>query len=121
MVKIYYASMTGLTPSFLKKVDGVNAVKLKKGENVPTVKDECILMTYTHVGKPSSEAYEFAKINKDFILGIIGFGDRMWGKDRFCKGGKTISESFKIPYLRSIERTGTINDVQFLKELIDSL
>lgn len=108
--------MTNLSKTFFNKTN-IESIRFTKN-NIPKINEKCILATYTHIGKAPKEAIEFAKINADNIVGIIGFGDKMWGSQRYCRGAKDISATFNIPYLRSIERTGLQEDIDYVNDLI---
>lgn len=117
---LYFMSMTGITRNFTKGLDAnIECVEIKKGEEVPISKSECYLLVYTHLGKSPIEAYEFVEKNQANLLGVIGFGDRMWGRERFCRGAKDISSKYNVKYLRSIERSGDLEDKKFVESLFN--
>lgn len=109
--------MTRITARFMRKLDNVTAIHLKRGFALPKVEENCILVTYTHLGEAPNEAIRFVEMNKEYVTCIVGFGDKMWGADRYCRGARTIAEKYNIPYVRSIERSGTRDDLKFMNAL----
>ena len=64
---------------------------------------------------------EFLKINHRHLKGVVGSGNKNWGK-RFANASETISKEYNVPLLMKIELHGNTKDlIKFKKIYLESV
>ena len=64
---------------------------------------------------------EFLKINHKHLKGVVGSGNKNWGK-RFANASETISKEYNVPLLMKIELHGNAKDlIKFKKIYLESV
>lgn len=119
-MKIVYASRTGNTEYLVTeglKID--DALKIEEGDEI--VNEPYVLFVYTDIGASVPyEAQAFLENNSANLRGVIGCGDRNYGEN-FCKAGYTVAEQYKVPLLYTIDTTGTEEDYEAIKKILENL
>lgn len=117
---VYFTTASKNTLNFIQRLD-------LKSERIPEIgklemNSPYILVFPTYgggkvKGSVPKPVVDFIKneVNRKYIVGIIGSGDRNYGKD-FCLGARMLSEKLKIPLLYEYEIKGTNEDVRKIRE-----
>ena len=81
-----------------------------------------ILITPTiGVGDVPEAVAEFLIINRKHLKGVVGSGNKNWGK-RFANASETISKEYNVPLLMKIELHGNTKDlIKFKKIYLESV
>lgn len=111
---IVYDSLTGNVERFIKKLKGLECVKITADL---IINEPYILITYTTgFGEIPKSVVHFLERNGSNIIGVAGSGNMNWGK-KFCNAVNLISNTYKIPILCKFELSGNEKDVQqFIRE-----
>lgn len=126
---VYFSNYSGNTKRFIEKLD-VHAIRIPINWD-PTrpvyVDKEYVLMVPTYGGGSESSAIPkqvrmFLNIpqNRSYLKGIVGFGNINFG-EHYCKAATMISEKTGKPIIARVEIFGTSDDVQRVKESMESL
>lgn len=122
MIDLFYLSQTGNTQSFVERLD-LPAQRIQS--EILSVQKPYILITPTYGGRcegylcPMLKNFLFHNKNLFFLRGVIGSGDRSFGKT-FCYTARLISQRYHVPLLYTYELRGTDQDVNTVKGLISS-
>lgn len=118
-MKIVYASRTGNTEYLVTDELGLSdALKIESGDE--EIQEPFILFTYTDgTGDVPFEVESFLEKNGSFLKGVIACGDHGYGED-FAKSGDKISEQYNVPCLYKVENTGTEEDIEAIKKILDT-
>ena len=118
---IAYASMTGNVQRFIDRLDCFDYKR--KVNNDLYINRPYILITYTiNFGQVPAEVKEFLSnpVNRKNLVGVVGSGNRNWGVN-FCRGAKTIAQSYNVPLLHTFEMSGLNEDVEIVKREVQKL
>lgn len=107
MVQIVYATLTGNTERFIKKIAVLRPDwKFVKIEPCLKLTDKFHLLTFTTgVGQVPPIVEAFLAENHDKILSVTACGNMNWG-DNFAKAGDVIAEQYNVPLLMKYELAG---------------
>lgn len=123
-MKIIYHSLTGNIKRFLSKSKYNNqSFELLTGEEI--IDEKFILITYTiGNGEIPQIVEKFMRKNYYNCKGLIGSGNRNWGKN-FCKSVYKLNDTYNIPVLLTFETSGTKKDIikfhEIIKEKVNEL
>ncbi len=117
-MKLIYYSITGNTKKIARKIADYKYEEITP--NLIVDEDFVIITSSTGFGLPQDEVKEFLENNRVHLKGVIGSGNRNWGRN-FCKGSKRIAEHFNVPYLYSVELAGNTYDIARSKKKIEEL
>lgn len=125
---VYYSSASENTHRFVVK-SGLNAIRIpiSPKDDMPAVREPFILIVPTFAGDDGQGAVPKQVIrflndpdNRQHICGVIGAGNRNFGKF-YAYAGDVVSARCKVPYLYRFELAGTDEDVENVKKGIASL
>lgn len=116
--KIIYYTVTGNITKFIKKLEHDNTALITEGLKV----DEpfVIVVGTINFGEVPLEVKKFLKENHEHLIGVVGSGNRNWGRN-FAKAADIISEKFNVPILLKFELSGNTHDVNKFKEEVEKL
>lgn len=107
-MKVIYDSKTGNVERFVKKLP-FPCFSVKE---VDKLDEPFILITFTTgIGQCPDTSLNFLEVNGEHLKGVIGSGNRVWGK-RFCAAADIISAEYNVPVLYKFELSGDNHDVE---------
>ncbi len=114
---IVYASRTGNVARFVQKLPFKNCLRIRTGTE--EVQVPCVLITYTTgFGEVPPEVMEFARRNRNHIVGVAASGNRNWGAN-FARAGVILSQMLQVPLLLQFELAGWQSDVdKFVRAVV---
>jgi len=116
-MKFIYFSQTGNIRRFIQKVE----VNVDDGNEIDLIEEPFVLITYTTgFGEVPPEVINFLKINRLYLSGVVGSGNKNWGEN-FCKASTLISKRFNVPILMEFELAGNKHDVEKFNEIVKGL
>ena len=116
MLDVYYYSMTGNIPRFLKKCDIEGRTISGKAPAAPFV-----LVTNTlGFGEVPPPVADFLAKNGEMLVGVAASGNRNWG-DNYGRAARLISRQYEVPIIHIFEMSGLASDVITFKEGMRSL
>jgi protein involved in ribonucleotide reduction len=116
---VAYASMTGNIKRFVGNLE-FETVQITSGL---TINRPYILITYTiGRGQVPKEVENFLDraLNKENLVGVIGSGNRNWGKN-YCAGAITVASQYNVPLLHTFEMSGFDSDLAIVTSKIKEL
>lgn len=116
-MKIVYSSRTGNVESIVNRID----LESFSVENIDSMDEDYVIFTYTDgYGEVPYEVEEFLSANADHLKGVVVSGDQGYG-EAYCQAGDVISEQYNVPCLYKVENDGTDEDIEKIKEAIETL
>lgn len=118
-MKCVYASRTGNVESITNQL-GVDSLKIEMGTE--SVDEPYVLFTYTDgYGDIPAEVETFLESNNPgLIQGVVVSGDLSYG-DAYCVAGDKIAEMMGVEVLYKVENDGTSDDIDQIREKLESL
>ena len=83
-----------------------------------TIEEPYILLLPTYEAAATKTPFEFVRNNLDNLIGIVGSGNRNFGRDLFCFSAQDMSKETGKPILHMYEFQGSPNDVNKINEII---
>ncbi len=113
--KIVYFTVTGNIKKFINKLNHDNVSFIEDGLKID---EPYILITGTiNFGEVPIEVKKFLKENHENLIGVVGSGNRNWGRN-FAIAGDIIAKKFNVPLLLKFELSGNTHDVEnFIKKV----
>lgn len=113
---IYYDTKTGNVKRFIEKL-GVQAIPV---DSTLLVNEPFLMITYTFgFGQIPQTTYDFLQRNAANLMGVASSGNRAWGA-MFGNAATLISQIYSVPMVRKFELGGSQDDVQTVKEFLES-
>lgn len=116
---IYYSNRSGNTKRFVEKLGYERSFHVSE---IPVATRDYVLFVPTYGGGDEEYAVPRAvmtflsvKTNVEFLRGVVGFGNKNFGKD-YCKAAYIISDELGVPILGKVELFGTPEDVERIQE-----
>ena len=121
-MKIVYLSVVGNTRKFVNKFD-YDSFELKPNSPIVDINEPFIMILPTYEPEVVDIAYDFmyAGNNTNFCKGVCGGGNRNFGEKLYGYTARDFSKYFDVPLLMLFEFTGSINDVNKLKEIVQKI
>ena len=116
-MKIVYFTLTGNTEMFAKKLNA-EIQRITKFDRGDTIEEPYILLLPTYEAAATKTPFEFVRNNLDNLIGIVGSGNRNFGRDLFCFSAQDMSKETGKPILHMYEFQGSPNDVNKINEII---
>lgn len=117
-MKIVYISLTGNVEKFVNKLEN-EKLEIISGEE--EIKGDFVVVTNTmDYGELDFALEEFLDEHESQIKGVAASGQRGYGND-FAISADVIAKKYRVPIIHKFEDEGTENDVQIVKEFIESL
>lgn len=126
---VYFSSVSGQTERFVNKLglDRVHKIPVTRGDEELRINVPYILITPTYGAgnghrpvPPQVVRFLNNEENRSFIRGVIGGGNRNYGK-YFCYAGEIISKKCNVPLLGKFEVFGLPGEAEEMKKRIDSI
>jgi protein involved in ribonucleotide reduction len=109
---IIYDSLTGNVQRFINKLD----MRSTKITTELSINEPFVLITYSiGYGEVPKSIEKFLESNHQYLKGIIGSGNRNWGKF-YCGAAEIISKRYDVPLLHKFELSGNAYDVEKIKQ-----
>lgn len=116
MLVVYY-SLTGQTRRLAKKLASYTILEVKRQADFPTIDQPFVFISPTYeAGLEFLD--DFLTINHSYLKGIIGSGNRNFDPD-FCHTAKRLAHTYKVPLLHTLEFSGTPEDVEYMKGILE--
>lgn len=116
-MKLVFFTLTGQTRRFVAKLDMAEQVSQLTPAGLD-VTENFILLCPTYESGVDYVA-DFLASHKQLCKGIIGLGNRNFGPD-FCHLAKSLTETYQLPLLYTLEFNGTPEDVEHVKGIIEN-
>lgn len=114
-----YYSLTNNTRRFINKFEYSN-FEIHDGNCDEVFDKKFILFVPTYETDVSYVADEFLNVNHENCIGIVGSGNINFD-GLFCFTAKDLSEKYNIPIIKLIELSGSQDDVDYIKGVVDKL
>lgn len=120
-MKIVYFSVTGQTKRFIQKLD-LPAYEIEPGNPFFEVNSPFLLIVPTYDKEITDVVNDFLdyKKNAHYMLGVAGGGNRNFA-ELFVYTAKDIARDYQVPLLFSFEFSGTPEDVESFKKVVNEL
>lgn len=112
---IYYLSITGNIKRFTEKLGEEYTCQSITDPDLILEGNSVFIFPTIRFGQPPQQAVDFLEKNSQYIVGLIGSGNRNWGAF-YCAGVDKMSEVYGIPVLMKFELQGTNETVREFKE-----
>lgn len=125
MIKIAYMSITGNCRTFVNNLDipKENLVEFD-ATNIPQLKegDRYLMVVPTYEASLTEPCWSFIEENPQAkCIGLMGSGNRNFGKDMYIFSAQDLSKEFNIPIVYDFEYFGLDSDIKAVNSLIAGL
>lgn len=118
---VVYISLTGNTRRFVKKLNMDSLEVQQMNPNVEVSEDFVfILPTYSDTLTDIASQFIEYKDNRKYIKGIIGGGERNFGR-RYIFSAKDLAKEHDIPLIFDLEKSGSSKDVENFKKEVQKI
>lgn len=119
---IVYMSVVGNTRKFVRKLD-LPSLEITQENCFTEVHEPYLMVVPTYDIYTTDIMNDFIETgqNQSFCQGVIGGGNRNFGKDLFCYTAQDISSDYDVPLLHCFEFMGSKNDVKKVKEIVEKI
>lgn len=120
-MKVVYFTVTGQTRRFVNKLD-LPAYEIEPANPFFEVNEPYILIVPTYDQEITEVVNDFLdyKSNRMYIQGVAGGGNRNFA-ELFVYTAKDIARDYAVPMLFSFEFSGTNEDVESFKKVVNKL
>lgn len=120
-MKIVYFTVTGQTRRFVKKLD-LPAYEIEPANPFFEINEPFVLVVPTYDKDITEVINDFLEhgTNRDHVQGVAGGGNRNFA-DLFIYTAKDIARDYHIPLLFAFEFSGTPEDVESFKKVVNEL
>ena len=120
-MKLVYFSVTGQTRRFIKKLD-LPAYELEPANPLFEINEPFILVIPTYDAEITEVVNDFLdyKSNQELLVGVAGGGNRNFA-ELFVYTAKDIARDYHVPLLYSFEFSGTDEDVETFKKVVEEI
>ena len=120
-MKLVYFTVTGQTRRFIKKLD-LSAYEIEPANPFFEINEPFILVVPTYDLEITEVVNDFLdyKSNRDNLKGVAGGGNRNFA-ELFVYTAKDIARDYQVPMLFSFEFSGTNEDVESFKKVVNQL
>lgn len=120
-MKIVYLTVTGQTRRFVKKLD-LPAYEIEPANPFFEINDPYLLIVPTYDKEITEVVNDFLdyKNNREYLRGVAGGGNRNFA-ELFVYTAKDIAREYNVPMLFSFEFSGTNEDVESFKKVVNEL
>ncbi|MCI5775752.1 MAG: class Ib ribonucleoside-diphosphate reductase assembly flavoprotein NrdI [Aerococcus sp.] len=119
---LVYMSIVGNTKRFVDKLD-MPSLEITENNCFTEVDEPYVIIIPTYDIETTDPMNDFIETgdNQSLCRGVIGGGNRNFGKDVFCYTAQDISLDYDVPLLHRFEFMGSSNDVKKVKEIIEEI
>ncbi|MBM7689355.1 ribonucleotide reductase stimulatory protein [Enterococcus ureilyticus] len=120
-MKIVYFSVTGQTRRFIKKLD-LAACEIEPANPFFEINEPFVLVVPTYDQEITEVVNDFLdyKNNQEYLQGVAGGGNLNFA-DLFVYTAKDIARDYNVPMLFAFEFSGTNEDVESFKKVVNEL
>jgi protein involved in ribonucleotide reduction len=120
-MKLVFFSVTGQTRRFIKKLD-LPAYEIEPANPFFEINEPFILIVPTYDQEITEVVNDFLdyKSNQKQLQGVAGGGNRNFA-ELFISTAKDIARDYQVPLLFAFEFSGTSNDVESFKKVVNEL
>lgn len=120
-MKLVYLSVTGQTRRFIKKLD-LPAYEIEPANPFFEMTTPFILVVPTYDKEITEVVNDFLdyKQNSNYLQGVAGGGNRNFA-ELFVYTAKDIAREYQVPLLFSFEFSGTNEDIETFKKVVNEL
>ena len=119
MIVVYF-TLTGNTEMFANKLDAKTLKITKYDLDTVEMDEPYLLLIPTYEPDATKTPFAFAKKHRSNLVGIVGSGNRNFGKDLFCYSAMDLADEVNAPIVHMYEFQGSINDVNKINEIVKS-
>jgi protein involved in ribonucleotide reduction len=116
---IVYLSLSGNIRKFVRQI-GMKSIELSYANPLTEVNEDYVIIMPSYDDEITDTVSEFIdyKNNVSHLKGVVGSGNKNFGKEGYCFNARQISEKYNSPLLFKFEFSGTEDDVvKFKKEV----
>ncbi|ALS01626.1 ribonucleotide reductase stimulatory protein [Enterococcus silesiacus] len=120
-MKIVYFSVTGQTRRFIKKLD-LAAYEIEPANPFFEINEPFVLVVPTYDKEITEVVNDFLdyKNNQEYLQGVAGGGNLNFA-ELYVYTAKDIARDYNVPMLFSFEFSGTNEDVESFKKVVNEL
>ena len=120
-MKIVYFTVTGQTRRFIKKLD-LAAYEIKSANPFFEINEPFVLVVPTYDQEITEVVNDFLdyKTNREHLQGVAGGGNLNFA-ELFVYTAKDIARDYNVPMLFAFEFSGTNEDVESFKKVVNEL
>ncbi|GGD01132.1 class Ib ribonucleoside-diphosphate reductase assembly flavoprotein NrdI [Enterococcus wangshanyuanii] len=120
-MKLVYFTVTGQTRRFIKKLD-LPAYEIEPANPFFEINEPFILVVPTYDADITEVINDFLDHheNKEHLIGVAGSGNRNFA-ELFVYTAKDIARDYGVPLLFAFEFSGTNEDVESFKKVVNEL
>ncbi|EOH96865.1 nrdI protein [Enterococcus moraviensis ATCC BAA-383] len=120
-MKIVYFSVTGQTRRFIKKLD-LAAYELEPANPFFEINEPFVLVVPTYDQEITEVVNDFLdyKNNREYLQGVAGGGNLNFA-ELYVYTAKDIARDYNVPMLFAFEFSGTNDDVESFKKVVNEL
>lgn len=120
-MKVVYFTVTGQTRRFVKKLD-LPAYEIEPANPFFEIDEPYLLIVPTYDAEITEVVNDFLdyKNNRKYLQGVSGGGNRNFA-ELFVYTAKDIAREYNVPMLFSFEFSGTSEDVESFKKVVNEL
>jgi protein involved in ribonucleotide reduction len=126
---IYFSNVSNNTHRFVEKLNlPSQRIPVRWNEDEPFMaSNEYVLVVPTYGGGNENttipvqvKKFLSFKTNRDLLRGVVGMGNTNFG-DHYCRAAEMIAAKIGVPLLYRVEIMGTPDDVEQVKERLETL
>ncbi|MEI5993348.1 class Ib ribonucleoside-diphosphate reductase assembly flavoprotein NrdI [Candidatus Enterococcus mansonii] len=120
-MKLVYFTVTGQTRRFIKKLD-LAAYEIEPANPFFEINEPFVLIVPTYDQEITEVVNDFLdyKSNREHLQGVAGGGNRNFA-ELFVYTAKDIARDYSVPMLFAFEFSGTDEDVESFKKVVNEL
>ncbi|MEI5989585.1 MULTISPECIES: class Ib ribonucleoside-diphosphate reductase assembly flavoprotein NrdI [Enterococcus] len=120
-MKIVYFSVTGQTRRFIKKLD-LAACEIEPANPFFEINEPFVLVVPTYDQEITEVVNDFLdyKSNREYLQGVAGGGNLNFA-ELYVYTAKDIARDYNVPMLFAFEFSGTNEDVESFKKVVNEL
>ncbi|MBO0473001.1 nrdI protein [Enterococcus sp. DIV0840] len=120
-MKIVYFSVTGQTRRFIKKLD-LAACEIEPADPFFEINEPFVLVVPTYDQEITEVVNDFLdyKSNREYLQGVAGGGNLNFA-ELYVYTAKDIARYYNVPMLFAFEFSGTNEDVESFKKVVNEL
>ncbi|MBO0440388.1 nrdI protein [Enterococcus sp. DIV0212c] len=120
-MKIVYFSVTGQTRRFIKKLD-LAACEIEPANPFFEINEPFVLVVPTYDQEITEVVNDFLdyKNNREYLQGVAGGGNLNFA-ELYVYTAKDIARDYNVPMLFAFEFSGTNEDVESFKKVVNEL
>lgn len=116
-MRVAYYSATRRTLNLVKKLTAT-PIPIRQDTSI---REPYILVTPTYQGAIPVPVQRFLQSpeNRQYLMGVVGTGNRNYGALRFGAAGRQISKNLGVPLVHTCEMSGLPHDIEIVKSYME--